>query len=157
MAKFKYRMQNILNIKLSMERQARMQYAAANMKLREEEEKLEAFRQRKADYEAEAKRLLAEKLDVREIMFNNQAIMMAEEDIKAQVIQVHTAQLNVERAREKMTQVMQERKTHELLKEKAFEQFLQELKQQESKEIDELTSYTYGQRIVENEEKDQAI
>lgn len=157
MAKFKYRMQNILNIKLSMERQARMQYAAANMKLREEEEKLEAFRQRKADYEAEAKRLLAEKLDVREIMFNNQAIMMAEEDIKAQVIQVHTAQLNVERAREKMTQVMQERKTHELLKEKAFEQFLQELKQQESKEIDELTSYTYGQRIAENEEKDQAI
>lgn len=157
MAKFKYRMQNILNIKLSMERQARMQYAAANMKLREEEEKLEAFRQRKADYEAEAKRLLAEKLDVREIMFNNQAIMMSEEDIKAQVIQVHTAQLNVERAREKMTQVMQERKTHELLKEKAFEQFLQELKQQESKEIDELTSYTYGQRIAENEEKDQAI
>lgn len=157
MAKFKYRMQNILNIKLSMERQARMQYAAANMKLREEEEKLEAFRQRKADYEAVAKRLLAEKLDVREIMFNNQAIMMAEEDIKAQVIQVHTAQLNVERAREKMTQVMQERKTHELLKEKAFEQFLQELKQQESKEIDELTSYTYGQRIAENEEKDQAI
>lgn len=157
MAKFKYRMQNILNIKLSMERQARMQYAAANMKLREEEEKLEAFRQRKADYEAEAKRLLAEKLDVREIMFNNQAIMMAEEDIKAQVVQVHTAQLNVERAREKMTQVMQERKTHELLKEKAFEQFLQELKQQESKEIDELTSYTYGQRIAENEEKDQAI
>ena len=157
MAKFKYRMQNILNIKLSMERQARMQYAAANMKLREEEEKLEAFRQRKADYEAEAKRLLAEKLDVREIMFNNQAIMMAEEDIKAQVIQVHTAQLNVERAREKMTQVMQERKTHELLKEKAFEQFLLELKQRESKEIDELTSYTYGQRIAENEEKDQAI
>ena len=157
MAKFKYRMQNILNIKLSMERQARMQYAAANMKLREEEEKLDAFRQRKADYEAEAKRLLAEKLDVREIMFNNQAIMMSEEDIKAQVIQVHTAQLNVERAREKMTQVMQERKTHELLKEKAFEQFLQELKQQESKEIDELTSYTYGQRIAENEEKDQAI
>ena len=157
MAKFKYRMQNILNIKLSMERQARMQYAAAIMKLREEEEKLEAFRQRKADYEAEAKRLLAEKLDVREIMFNNQAIMMAEEDIKAQILQVHTAQLNVERAREKMTQVMQERKTHELLKEKAFEQFLQELKQQESKEIDELTSYTYGQRIAENEEKDQAI
>lgn len=157
MAKFKYRMQNILNIKLSMEQQARMQYAAANMKLREEEEKLEELRRKKADYEAEAKRLLAEKLDVREIMFNNQAILMTEEDIKAQMIQVHTAQLNVERAREKMTQIMQERKTHERLREKAFEQFLQEIKQQESKEIDELTSYTYGQRIAENEEKDQAI
>ncbi len=157
MAKFKYRMQNILNIKVSMERQARMQYAAANMKLREEEEKLESIRRKKADYEAEAKRLLSEKLDVREIMFNNQAILMTEEEIKAQIIQVHTAQLNVERAREKMTQIMQERKTHERLREKAFEQFLMEIKQQESKEIDELTSYTYGQRIAENEEKDQAI
>ena len=50
-----------------------------------------------------------------------------------------------------MTGFMQERKTHEKLKEKAFEQFLQEEKQRESKEIDELTSYTYGQRIAESE------
>ena len=39
-----------------------------------------------------------------------------------------------------------ERKTHEKLKEKAFQQFLMEEKKQESKEIDQLTSYTYGQR-----------
>ncbi len=41
-----------------------------------------------------------------------------------------------------------ERKTHEKLKEKAFEEFLMEEKRQESKEIDQLTSYTYGQRLV---------
>ena len=39
-----------------------------------------------------------------------------------------------------------ERKTHETLKEKAFQQFLLDLKREESKEVDELTSYTYGQR-----------
>ena len=79
------------------------------------------------------------------------------EEIKAQLIQVHTAQLNVEKAREHLTQLMQERKMHERLKEKAFEQFLQEEKQRESKEIDELTSYTYGQRIAQNKEKDQVV
>ena len=39
-----------------------------------------------------------------------------------------------------------ERKTHETLKEKAFQQFLEDEKRQEGKETDELTSYTYGQR-----------
>ena len=46
-------------------------------------------------------------------------------------------------------EAMVERKTHEKLKEKAFEEFKQELLHEESKEIDELVSYTYhdnGQR-----------
>lgn len=45
-----------------------------------------------------------------------------------------------------MHKAMQERKTQEILKEKAFEAFLQEEKAAESKEIDELTSYTHGQK-----------
>ena len=39
---------------------------------------------------------------------------------------------------------MQERKTHDKLKEKAFEQFVKDENARESKEIDELTSYSYG-------------
>ena len=41
---------------------------------------------------------------------------------------------------------MQERKMHEKLKEKALLQFLDEEKAAEAKVVDELTSYTYGQR-----------
>ena len=41
---------------------------------------------------------------------------------------------------------MQERKTHEKLSEEAFEDFKKEIGAQESKEVDELTSYTYGMR-----------
>ena len=78
MARFRYRMQNILNMKISMEQQAKMQYAAANRRLSEEEEKLERIRNRKAAYEAEAKRLLSQKLNLRDIMANNQAILMTE-------------------------------------------------------------------------------
>ena len=48
--------------------------------------------------------------------------------------------------RSRLTEVMKERKTHETLKEKAFQQFLADEKRQEGKEVDELTSYTYGQR-----------
>lgn len=39
---------------------------------------------------------------------------------------------------------MMERKTHEKLKERAFEKFKEELKAEESKEIDQLVSFTYN-------------
>ena len=52
----------------------------------------------------------------------------------------------MEAARERMAEAMKERKMHETLREKAFEAFLQEENHAESKAIDELTSYTYGQK-----------
>ncbi len=149
MAKFRYRMQNVLNIKLSMERQAKQQYAEANAKLREEEEKLNVLLRRKFEYEQKARELLKDSLNVREISQNNEAITRMEEFIIQQRRAVQTAMKNVEKARQKMTEVMQERKTHERLREKAFDEFLVEEKQHESKEIDELVSYTYGQRLRE--------
>ena len=39
---------------------------------------------------------------------------------------------------------MKDRKTHEKLREKAFEQFKEDLKAEEVKEIDQLTSYTHS-------------
>ncbi len=59
---------------------------------------------------------------------------------------VHAAEKNVELTRERLNAVMVERKTHEKLRERAFDEFRQELERAESKEIDELVSYTYGQR-----------
>ena len=61
-------------------------------------------------------------------------------------IGVDKAKENVEAARERMAEAMKERKMHETLREKAFEAFLQEENHAESKAIDELTSYTYGQK-----------
>ena len=69
--------------------------------------------------------------------------------IEEQRRQVAAAAQKLERAREKLTEVMKERKTHENLKEKAFGQFLQEENRAESKMVDELTSYTYGQKKAE--------
>ena len=72
-----------------------------------------------------------------------------EDFIVSQKMRVEMAERKLEEARERLTEVMMERKTHETLKEKAFQIFLMEEKRQESKEIDQLTSYTYGQRISE--------
>lgn len=150
MAKFKYRMQNILVIKEKMETQAKNEFAQANMRLMEEEEKLAdryAFRDRLVK---EGKELLtADRLDILKIEENKKMVEYANEQIRAQVIQVRMANKKVEEQRVRMQKAMQERKTQEILKEKAFDAFKEEIKAQESKEIDELTSYTHGQRTLQ--------
>ena len=150
MARFKYRMQSILDIKVKMETQAKQEFASAKIALDTEIERLEALFQRKSDYELESGNLRLGILKVREIADNKDAILRMDEYIEEQEEQVHLAEQKVEEARERLTEVIKERKTHESLKEKAFANFLLELNRQESKEIDELTSYTYGQKQQEN-------
>lgn len=146
MAKFQYRMQSILNIKLKMEEQAKMQFAQAQAKVNEEEAKLRALEVRKSFYETELKEVLQKKLDLLKIDELQNAVMRMEEYITEQQKEVDKAVRTLERERQKLTEVMIERKSHEKLKENAFEQFLQDLNSAEGKEVDELTSYTYGQK-----------
>ena len=53
-------------------------------------------------------------------------------------------QIIVEKAREELGEAMKDRKVHEKLKEKAFDEFKLELNDQEKKEIDEVVSFNYN-------------
>ena len=146
MSKFIYRMQNILNVKYKLEDQAKTEFMLANQILREEEEKLQKLETRKVDYEDEVRRLLQKNLQVDLIKENQEAIVRMGEFIIEQTACVKEAQYQVDRKAEKWTELRKERKAQEKLKEKAFEIFLQEENARESKEIDELVSFTYGKR-----------
>ncbi len=145
MAKFFYKMQNILNIKLKLETQAKNEYAVANAELAEEEEKLETFKRRKSEYENRLTELYSDKLDFLKISETAEAVKIMDYHINLQQINVEKAKKKVEAAREKLQEAVQERKTHEKLKENAFEVFKMEVAAAESKEIDELVSYRHGQ------------
>lgn len=146
MAKFRYKLQSILNIKMKMEEQAKQDFASARMALNEEEEKLEALIERRRGYEEQARKLRKGVLNIRELEESKNAILTMDDFVSAQRMQVDKAARRLEKARIRMTEAMQERKTQETLKEKAFEAFLREENRAESKVIDELTSYTYGQK-----------
>lgn len=146
MSKFIYRMQSILNLKYKMEEQVKMEFAAARMRLDEEEEKLSRLFERKASYEEEGRRLREHNLNVQDIMDNKNAILQMNDYIENQKIEVRRAEDELERKRRKLQEVIQERKVQEKLREKAFEEFIKEENSAESNEVDELTSYTYGRR-----------
>lgn len=144
MAKFTYKMQNILDIKFKLENQAKTVFANAMAKVDEEKAKLEMLQMKKAGYEAEYKRILSGVLDIRELNFCLQGIEQTKNAIKQQLIAIDVAERNLEAARQRLQEVMQERKTHEKLKEYAFDEFAKEENAAEGKAIDELVSYNFS-------------
>ncbi len=143
MAKFRYRMQNILDIKEKIESQEKIAYSQANLALQEEQSKLTELMIRRAGYERTLKEKSVGDLDFKEIHRTKEAIEVMKVLIRDQMINVHVAEKKVEEVRQRLDAVMKDRKTHENLKEKAFEEFKQELNAEENKITDELVSYTY--------------
>lgn len=146
MAKFKYRMQNILDIKMKLESQAKIAYGIANQKYLDEQKKLQEIMLRRASYEKVLKESMIGKIDVRQVSHARADVNTMKTLMRRQMMEVHKAERMLEDARKALNEVMMERKTHEKLKEKAFEQFKAELNAEESKEIDQLVSYTYNNR-----------
>ena len=151
MAKFIYRMQSILDLREKLEESARNAFAEARLRLDNEEEKLEALKARKAGYEEEGRRLREDVIDVLKIKENSDAIERMKERIALQKIEVNKAAAFLEEARLNLQEAMKETKIQNKLKENAFEDFKRELIAEEMKEVDELTSYTYGQKKKEEQ------
>lgn len=146
MAKFVYKMQNILDIKLRLETQVKTEFAEASAKLLQEEDKLRKLIQRRREYENELKRLSADRLELGELKKYNGYIETIKALMQQQALAVRLAQRNLDKVREKLNQAMQERKIYEKLREKAFEEFKEELNAEEKKEIDQLVSFTYNDK-----------
>ena len=146
MAKFKYRMQSILEVKKKLEEQAKNEFAAARAALNEEEDKLEQLKKRKEAYEDEGRALRESTLNIMDIIENKEALLRMDEFIADQQLNVKRAEERMEEARLALQTAMQESKTQEKLREKAFDQFMKEENARESKETDELVSYTYGRK-----------
>ena len=87
--------------------------------------------------------LVSGTIDLARIRMTKHAIDTMKTLIRSQMIQVHAAEANLEQARQRLKEVMIDRKTHEKLREHAFEAFKQEVAYEENKAVDELVSYTY--------------
>ena len=157
MAKFIYRMQSILNIKEKQEEQGRNEFAQTLMHLNEEEEKLRLLEGRKVSYEEQGRELQKSGLNILDILTNRNAIARMQEFIEIQKDSVAAAQAQLEQARKKLQTAMQESKTQEKLREKAFEAFVKEENAKEAKEVDELVSYNYSVAFAGRSKKDGAV
>lgn len=144
MAKFIYKMQNILDIKNKLETQEKTAFAIEMQKLRTEEERLERIRKEIIYYQELIREQEGKAINILEWKRCNEALEYKKNEEKVQIQHVKMAEKNVDIARGRLNKVMVERKTQEVLKEKAFEEFVKELNETEKKEVDELVSFTYN-------------
>lgn len=136
-------MQNILDIKLKLEETAKQEYSEARMRLSAEEEKLALLEERKASYYREYQEALQGNLDFLKIEECKYSLDVMGDMIIKQNDVIKQRSKELELVRQKLNQVMQERKMHEKLKEKQFDTFKQELNAQENKETDEVAGYQF--------------
>lgn len=145
-------MNHILDLKLKLEEQEKISYGNARRKLLEEESTLQAYEDRKREYEDCYRKQLQTTMNLQEIRRYQRAI----EDMKTLIIRqkaaVNIAEKTLEVTRIRLNKAMMERKTYEVLKEKAFEDFLKEIDRAEQKEIDELVSFKFNDPTSYEEE-----
>lgn len=150
MARFVYRMQSVLNIKQKTEGQVKMEFASAQSELNRQLDILDEYVRRKENYLKEAEELRkAEKLELQDILDNQFATAQMDVMINTQARVVKQHEDIVERARVKLTRAIQERKMQETLRDRAYAEYLEEEKQEEFKETDQRSSFTYGQKQQE--------
>lgn len=143
MAKFIFKLESILSIKIKLEDQAKAEYGIEVMRLREEEHKLLLLERRKSGFEQQLFEALSNTLVVLTIKRLEDSVENLKYNIKIQISAIKRQEERVLRAREKLDNAMKERKIYEKLKEKAFEEFKAEVNAMERKEIDQLVSFRF--------------
>lgn len=143
MAKFTFRLQNILNLKVRLEQQQKNAFAAARKRLDEEEEKLNNLYKRLEGYEEEGRLMRSETLHIQKIIENETAIDKVKDYIEDQKAQVRLAEMRLEEERVKLVEAMRERKTYEKLRENAFAEWQESEKHDETVINDEHNSFVY--------------
>ncbi|MBQ3796263.1 MAG: flagellar FliJ family protein [Butyrivibrio sp.] len=147
MARFVYRMQNVLNIKQKTEGQIKMEFASAQSELNRQLDILDEYIRRKENYLIEAEELRkAESLQLQDILDNQYATAQMDVMIASQSRVVKKQEDVVEKIRIRLSRAIQERKMQETLRDRAYAEYIEEEKQAEFKEVDQRTSFTYTQR-----------
>ncbi|TCK97891.1 flagellar FliJ protein [Natranaerovirga hydrolytica] len=144
MARFNYKLQNILDIKNKMEEQKKISYSEASREYSIQEEKVFGLHEKRNQYENRFKSSVNVSMRATELKTFYSEIECIKDFCKKEEKKLKQSENKLEDARIKMNEAMIERKTYEKLKEKSFENFILEENKKESKSLDELISYKYS-------------
>ena len=143
MAKFVFKMQNILELREKLEAQQKIAFRNAGAVLYDEQEKLRQLIARQSEYEKKLREDGLENIDIAKIRFDRKAIDIMKTKVREQMFNVKKAEETLEEERVKLDEAIKERKIQYKLRERALVEFKKEIAKEESKEIDELVSFNY--------------
>ncbi len=146
MKKFTFTLQALLHLKESLEKQERNSLAAATRKLtallQEKEDMLERRETASQDYSAR----MAGGMLASETQRYTSYFRMMKEMLELQDRKIHEAQAEIEACRQRLVEAMREIRMYENLREKQYQQYLQEMNNEEEKAIGDFVSYQNTQK-----------
>jgi flagellar FliJ protein len=147
MPKFQFRLQQYLGVKEQIEDQKELEYAKALQKVEEEKAQLEKLNNQREIQLQELRMALTKPILPTEINRYNNIIERLKSQIKMQEKRLEEAKLLAEEKRQELIQAMKERKALETVKENAREEFIKEADIIERKQVDELVSFKYTDKL----------
>jgi len=147
MARFQFRLQQYLGVKEQIEEQKELEYAHALRRVEEEKALLLEMHQQRQNAITSMQTALQKMISPIEIRRYNNTIERLKHRILVQEERVRAAQAFANEKREELVQAMKDRKALEIVREKAHEEFMLEQNLLEQKQVDELVSFKYTDRI----------
>lgn len=144
MAKFQFPLQSLLHIKEKLETQYQMEYGVAVQQRDRQQQELSRI----GGLIQEENQVFFEKQSVafriRDLTAVQNKIAYLKAKEKEAAARLYELEDQVVRKRDRLSKAMQERKTYEILREKALEAYYEEEKQEAMKLIDEQVSFKYS-------------
>ena len=144
MAKFQFPLQSLLHIKEKLETQYQMEYGVAVQQRDRQQQELNRI----GGLIREENQVFFEKQSVafrvRDLTAVQNKIAYLKAKEKEAAARLYELEDQVVRKRDRLSKAMQERKTYEILREKALEAYYEEEKQEAMKLIDEQVSFEYS-------------
>jgi len=146
MAKFKFKLQGLLNIKQKIEDQKRQEYGLAVAGLELEKQKKQDLLDKREESIVEFRKRINEIVNSQSHSSYNNYIEFLKGEVLRQEKVILEAEKKVEKKRQELVEAMKERKTMEKLSERQYEEFLLEQKLAEQRIVDEIVSYRFDNK-----------
>jgi flagellar protein FliJ len=143
---YQFKFEKLLSIKESEKEKALSEYNEAVQRFEEVAEKLYSFLKQKEDYEELHKEKLQTGLSVQEIRHFQQFITNLERTISHYQLLVMQARQQLQQKQMKLFDLNMEVKKYEKMKEKYFQAFLQTIRAEENKLMDEISIQQFVNR-----------
>lgn len=146
LAKFKFRMEQMLNIKRQMEESIKNDLANAIRTIEMEKDKLNTLNTQKKDSIEQFRGSISQGISVQKMKEYNAFIDSLEMRINSQKKAVIEAEAVADKIRERLVEVVKEKKILEKLKEKQFEEWRLDQQKKEELILGEIASHKYIER-----------
>ncbi len=140
MASFNFKLEKVLNYKETIEGFKKAEYGEINQKLNEEEKKLHDYNDYKENLINDRNQYEV-KTNIGNLKLFNNYLRDVSKNIENQEEKVDKTKEELEKIKEELLIAMQEKKSFEKLKEKDYEEYLDESKKEEAKIIDEIVTF----------------